>query len=67
MITIGAWDEERHAALLTQLDAAVGEAVKQGEAVGTHGRSKPALSEMFEGVFAEPDWRCLEQRKEIGA
>ena len=67
MITIGAWDEERHAALLTQLDAAVGEAVKRGEAVGTHGRSKPALSEMFEGVFAEPDWRCLEQRKEIGA
>jgi len=42
-------------------------AIKEGEAVGTLGKSKPPVSEMFEGVFEKPDWRVLEQRRELGA
>ncbi len=65
LIKIGAWDEERHAALAAQLDAEVRAAVKEAEAVGTLGKSKPPATEMFEGVFAEPDWRLIEQRREF--
>ena len=66
LITIGEWDEERHAALAEELDAQVRQAVKESEAVGTLGKSKPPVSEMFEGVFKEPDWRVIEQRRELG-
>ncbi|WP_066554594.1 thiamine pyrophosphate-dependent enzyme [Croceicoccus bisphenolivorans] len=67
LISIGEWDDERHSALLAEIDAQVRSAVREAEAVGTLGKSKPPLSEMFEGVFAEPDWRLIEQRSEIGA
>lgn len=67
LIAIGAWDEERHAALASELDAAVRAAVKEAEAIGTLGKSKPPVEEMFEGVFKEPDWRLIEQRRELGA
>lgn len=66
LIASGEWDADRHAALATELDGAVRSAVKDAEAVGTLGKSKPPLSEMFEGVFKEPDWRILEQRREMG-
>ncbi|MHA6689786.1 thiamine pyrophosphate-dependent enzyme [Devosia sp. A449] len=62
----GHWDDARHEALLAELDQTVREAVKQGEAIGTLGHGKPHLGEMFEGVFKEPDWRILEQRRELG-
>ena len=39
--------------------------LKEGEAVGTLGKSKPPVSEMFEGVFEKPDWRVREQRQEL--
>jgi 2-oxoisovalerate dehydrogenase E1 component alpha subunit len=42
-------------------------AAKAGEAVGTLGHSKPSVGEMFEDVFKEPDWRVIEQRRELGA
>ena len=45
---------------------AVRAAIKEGEAVGTLGKSKPPVSEMFEGVFETPDWRAREQRAELG-
>lgn len=64
---IGEWDEARHEALHGQLTAAVKEAVLKGEEIGTLGKSKPPLASMFDGVFAEPDWRHLEQRRELGA
>jgi 2-oxoisovalerate dehydrogenase E1 component alpha subunit len=66
LIALGEWDEARHAALIETLDAQVREAVKAGEAVGTLGKSKPSVAEMFEGVFKEPDWRVVEQRRELG-
>jgi 2-oxoisovalerate dehydrogenase E1 component alpha subunit len=66
LVGLGEWDEERHAALAGQLDGQVRAAVKEAEAVGTLGKSKPPVSEMFEGVFKEPDWRVIEQRRELG-
>jgi len=66
LIALGVWDEARHAALTEELDQAVRAAVKQGEAVGTLGKSKPPVREMFEHVFATPDWRLIEQRRELG-
>lgn len=66
LVRQGEWDEEHHAALMQTLEAEVRAAIREGEAVGTLGRSKPPLSEMFEGVFAEPDWRLIEQRREAG-
>ena len=66
LIALGEWDEARHAALMQELDASVRQAVKCGEAVGTLGKSKPSVSEMFEKVFKDSDWRLLEQRRELG-
>ena len=66
LIAIGEWDEDRDLALTGELDVLVRAAVKEAEAIGTLGTSKPPLSEMFEGVFKEPDWRVLEQRREMG-
>ncbi|WP_404478310.1 thiamine pyrophosphate-dependent enzyme [Novosphingobium sp. BL-52-GroH] len=66
LVLLGEWDQGRHDALTAELDEAVKAAVKQAEAVGTLGKSKPSVREMFEGVFKEPDWRVIEQRRELG-
>ena len=66
LILIGAWSEAQHAALVEELTAAVRSASKQAEGVGTLGQSKPPMAEMFEGVFKEPDWRIIDQRRELG-
>lgn len=66
LIILGEWDDDRHAALTEELDGQVRAAVKEAEAVGTLGQSKPSVREMFEGVFKEPDWRLIEQRRELG-
>jgi 2-oxoisovalerate dehydrogenase E1 component alpha subunit len=66
LIALGEWDEARHQALQAELTEAVRAAVKEGEAVGALGKSKPSVREMFEGVFKDPDWRLIEQRRELG-
>lgn len=66
LIRLDEWDEERHAALIADLEYTVKAVVKEGEAIGTLGKSKPSVKEMFEGVFKEPDWRVIEQRREAG-
>lgn len=66
LIAIGEWSEERHAQLEVELTEAIRVAQKEAEAIGTMGKSKPPLTEMFEGVFKEPDWRVIEQRREVG-
>jgi 2-oxoisovalerate dehydrogenase E1 component alpha subunit len=66
LIQIGAWSEAQHVALLEELTTAVRSATKEAERVGTLGQSKPPVAEMFEGVFKEPDWRIIEQRREMG-
>ena len=66
LICIGEWDEPRHVQFEAELVETIRAAVKEGEAVGTLGKSKPPVSEMFEDVFEVPDWRVLEQRAEMG-
>lgn len=66
LISRGDWDEKRHETLEAELKKSVVLAVKQAEAIGTLGESKPSVKEMFDGVFEELDWRLLEQRGEIG-
>ena len=61
------WDEERHGALRQELEAEVKEVVKEAEGIGTLGKSKPPLASMFEGVFAQRDWRAAEQCSELEA
>ena len=62
---IGEWDEARHEELLAELDEQVRVAVKEAEAIGPLGKSKPPVAEMFEGVFSQPDWRAIEQLREV--
>ncbi|MAN75738.1 MAG: 3-methyl-2-oxobutanoate dehydrogenase (2-methylpropanoyl-transferring) subunit alpha [Rhizobiales bacterium] len=66
LIAIGEWSDEQHEALIAELTADIKSAVKQAEAIGTLGQSKPNPREMFEDVFAHPDWRIREQRREAG-
>ena len=66
LIRVGEWDEQRHAQFEAQLDDGIKLAIKEGEAIGTLGKSKPPVAEMFEGVFESPDWRVREQRAELG-
>ena len=63
---LGEWDDARHTQCEAELVETVRAAAKAGEAVGTLGKSKPPVSEMFEGVFETPDWRAREQRGELG-
>jgi 2-oxoisovalerate dehydrogenase E1 component alpha subunit len=65
LIALGEWDEARDVALVDEMDQAIRAALKAGEAVGSLGKSKPDISEMFEDVFRDPDWRVIEQRREV--
>lgn len=66
LVTLGEWSDERHEALIKELDELVRTTVRAAEKIGVLGESKPPLAEMFEGVFAEPDWRIVMQRREAG-
>ena len=65
LIALGAWDEDQHAALADELKEKVRVAVKEAEAIGTLGQSKPPIDEMFEDVFEDLDWRLKEQRARL--
>jgi len=66
LTAIGEWSPERQAQLTSEAAETVGEAVKQGEAVGAFGQSKPDVRRMFADVFETEDWRLVEQRQELG-
>lgn len=66
LIARGDWSEARHAQMQAEVAEAVREAVKAGERIGTLGKSKPDVGRMFEDVFKAPDWRQIEQRRELG-
>jgi 2-oxoisovalerate dehydrogenase E1 component alpha subunit len=66
LIRRGEWSEEQHVALVAALKEEVRAAAKIAEAIGTLGESSPSKREMFEGVYKDPDWRILEQRRELG-
>ena len=57
---------KRQVQMEAELAQGLREVQRAAEAVGTLGKSKPPVSAMFEDVFAEPDWRVLEQRRELG-
>ena len=60
------WDEARHHHAVAEAEAKVKEASKASEAIGVLGTSKSGIEEMFNHVFEKPDWRILEQMKELG-
>lgn len=67
LIEIGEWDASAQTAMECEIECEVRHAVKKAEKVGTLGKSKPPVSEMFEDVFESLDWRLVEQRLEAGA
>jgi 2-oxoisovalerate dehydrogenase E1 component alpha subunit len=66
LIATHEWSAAQHEQLEQACKDQVRSAIKAGEAIGTLGKSKPSTKEMFEGVYKEPDWRILEQRRELG-
>lgn len=66
LIALGEWSEERHQALVREVTAQVRDAARAGEEIGVLGVSRPDRREMFEDVYKEPDWRLIEQRRELG-
>jgi 2-oxoisovalerate dehydrogenase E1 component alpha subunit len=66
LIVRGQWSEEQHQQLTEEVEQSVETAVKQAEAIGTLGRSKPPIDEMFNQVFKVPDWRLARQRQQAG-
>lgn len=66
LIAAGHWSAERQEQLEAELFDELREAQKAAEMVGSFGKSKPPVSEMFNDVFKDPDWRVIEQRRELG-
>ncbi len=68
LITIGEWDEERHAAQDRELAEYVKAEQKEAEKNGIlgHGLHQP-LDTLFEGVFEEMPWHLREQQAQMMA
>jgi len=66
LITLGEWDEERHAAQDLELAEGVKAAQKEAEKNGIlgHGMHQP-FDTMFEGVFEEMPWHLKEQQAQM--
>ena len=67
LLTAKQWSDRQDELMHKELANLVIEAVKEAELVGVLGESKPDVREMFEGVFKDPDWRAIEQIKELGS
>ena len=65
LLAIGEWDEERHAAMTAECDAAVRAAQKESEKLGIlPEQGKDGIETMFDDVYAEVPWHIAEQRDE---
>ena len=64
---IGAWDEERHAAMDKELAEQVRAAQKEAEGIGvlSDGLRQHPLTTMFEDVFEEQPWHLKEQSAQM--
>jgi 2-oxoisovalerate dehydrogenase E1 component alpha subunit len=63
LFAIGAWDDERHAAMTAECDAAVRAAQKQSEKLGIlPEQGKDGIETMFDDVYAEVPSTLAEQR-----
>src|SRR3954468_10904474 len=65
LVALGEWDDERHAALTAEADAAVRAAQKESEKLGIlPEQGKDGIETMFDDVYAELPWHLAEQRDE---
>src|SRR3954452_4444961 len=65
LLAIGEWDEERHAGMTAECDAAVRAAQKESEKLGIlPEQGKDDIGSMFDDVYAEVPWHLAEQRDE---
>src|SRR6476620_5729445 len=65
LIALGEWDEERHAAMTAECDAAVRAAQKESEKLGVlPEQGKDGIETMFDDVYAEVPWHIAEQREQ---
>ena len=63
LLAIGEWDEERHAAVTAECDAAVRAAQKESEKLGIlPEQGKDGVETMFDDVYADVPWHIAEQR-----
>ena len=67
LILIGAWDEQRHAAMDKQVAEQVRAAQKEAEAQGilADGLLQHSFETMFEDVFEEQPWHLKEQSRQM--
>ncbi|MCP1200799.1 thiamine pyrophosphate-dependent enzyme [Notoacmeibacter sp. MSK16QG-6] len=66
LIVRGDMTEDDYRELYEDCEKRVRASIREAEAIGTLGQSKPSVKAMFEQVFKEPDWRQIEQRREVG-
>jgi len=65
LLALGEWDEERHAALTAECDAAVRAAQKESEKLGIlPQQGKDNIGSMFDDVYADVPWNLAEQREQ---
>jgi 2-oxoisovalerate dehydrogenase E1 component alpha subunit len=65
LIALGEWDEERHAELTAEVDAAVRAAQKESEKLGVlPDQGKHDVGSMFDDVYADVPWNLAEQREQ---
>jgi 2-oxoisovalerate dehydrogenase E1 component alpha subunit len=63
LLVLGEWDDDRHAALIAECDAAVRAAQKESEKLGIlPQQGNENIESMFEDVYAEVPWHIAEQR-----
>ena len=64
LVSLGQWDEERHAALVADADKRVRAAQKEAEAKGILPQQGfDRIGSMFEDVYADTPWHLAEQRE----
>src|SRR5881394_957817 len=64
LLEIGEWDDDRHAAMTAECDAAVRAAQKESEKLGIlPEQGKDGIETMFDDVYAEVPWHIAEQRE----
>jgi 2-oxoisovalerate dehydrogenase E1 component alpha subunit len=65
LFAVSEWDEERHAAMTAECDAAVRAAQKESEKLGIlPEQGKDGVETMFDDVYAEVPWHIAEQREQ---
>ncbi|MFL6720884.1 MAG: 3-methyl-2-oxobutanoate dehydrogenase (2-methylpropanoyl-transferring) subunit alpha [Sphingomonas sp.] len=65
LLATGEWDQERHAAMNAEADAAVRAAQKESEKLGIlPEQGKDDIGSMFDDVYAQVPWHLAEQRDE---